>query len=76
MQETRLIKSGKFKDAQRANIKLAVKFMVENYRLNDNFIAASAFLTGNTRMQAVTAGANTVQVSVLLDEKLILLHLY
>ena len=29
-QETRLIKSGKFKDIQRANIKLAVKFMVEN----------------------------------------------
>ena len=32
-QETRLIKSGKFKDVQRANIKLAVKFMIENYNL-------------------------------------------
>lgn len=60
-QESRLIKSGKFKDAQRANIKLAVTFMLENYRLNDNFIAASAYLTGNKRLQAIDAGQNTVQ---------------
>jgi hypothetical protein len=32
-QETRLIKSGKFKDIQRANIKLAVKFILENVRV-------------------------------------------
>lgn len=60
-QESRLIKSGKFKDVQRANVKLAVKFMVENYRLNDNIIAASAYLTGNKRIQAVEAGQSTVQ---------------
>jgi len=60
-QEARLIKSGKFKDVQRANIKLAVKFMLENYRLNDNFIAASAFLTGTGRIRAVDAGQSTVQ---------------
>ena len=40
-QETRLIKSGKFKDAQRNNVKLAVKFMVENYNLADAFVQAS-----------------------------------
>ncbi len=60
-QETRLIKSGKFKDVQRANVKLAVKFMLDNYRLNDNFIAASAFLAGDRKIKAVDIGQNTVQ---------------
>ena len=60
-QESRLIKSGKFKDVQRANVKLAVKFMVENYRLNDNFIAASAYLTGDKRTKAGDIGQNVVQ---------------
>lgn len=60
-QETRLIKSGKFKDVQRANVKLAVKFMVDNYRLNDNFIAASAFLSGDRKIKAVDTGSNVVQ---------------
>lgn len=48
-QETRLIKSGQFKDVQRANIKLAVRFMVENYRLQDAFVSAAAYLDGNDR---------------------------
>ena len=60
-QETRLIKSGKFKDVQRANVKLAVRFMVDNYRLNDNFIAASAFLTGDKKIKAVDLGQTVVQ---------------
>lgn len=60
-QESRLIKSGKFKDVQRANIKLAVKFMLENYRLNDNFIAASTFLSGQGRIKAANAGTGVVQ---------------
>lgn len=60
-QETRLIKSGKFKDVQRANVKLAVKFMVDNYRLNDNFIAASAYLEGDKRLKAGDIGTNVVQ---------------
>ena len=60
-QETRLIKSGKFKDVQRANVKLAVKFMVDNYRLNDNFIAASAYLEGDKRLKAGDVGTNVVQ---------------
>ena len=48
-QESRVIKSGKFKDVQRANVKLAVRFMVENYRLADAFVAAAAYLDGNER---------------------------
>jgi hypothetical protein len=51
-QEIRLIKNGTFKDVQRANIKLAVKFMIENYRLNDAFVGASAYLDGNDRRVA------------------------
>lgn len=60
-QETRLIKSGKFKDLQRANVKLAVRFMLVNYRLNDNFIAASAFLTGDRKIKAADIGQSVVQ---------------
>ena len=61
-QETRLIKSGKFKDVQRANVKLAVKFMVENYRLGDAFVAASSYLDGNDRrVSANAAGQAAVQ---------------
>lgn len=60
-QETRLIRSGKFKDVQRANVKLAVKFMIENYKLNDAFLAASNYLENNKRMSAVNVGQNAVQ---------------
>jgi len=60
-QETRLIKSGRFKDVQRANVKLAVKFMAENYRLNDNFIAAGAYLVGDRKSKAFDVGTNVVQ---------------
>ncbi len=35
--------------------------MVDNYRLNDNFIAASAFLTGDRRVKAGDIGQNVVQ---------------
>jgi hypothetical protein len=60
-QESRLIKSGKFKDFQRANVKLAVKFMIENYKLNDAFLAASNYLDNNKRMAAVNTGQTAVQ---------------
>jgi hypothetical protein len=61
-QETRLIKNGTFKDVQRANIKLAARFMIENYRLADAFIAASAYLEGtDRRVQAGQVGQSAVQ---------------
>jgi hypothetical protein len=34
-QEERLIRSGQFKDLQRANIKAAVTMMLEHYQLDD-----------------------------------------
>lgn len=55
-QESRLIRSGKFKDLQRANVKLAVRFMLNNYKLGDNFVTAGSFLDSSKRIQAGEAG--------------------
>jgi len=62
-QEQRLITSGKFKDMQRANVKLAVKFMVQNYRLSDSVVGASTFLSGGNsqQMRAIDTGQMAVQ---------------
>jgi len=62
-QEQRLIKSGKFKDMQRANVKLAIKFMVQNYKLSDSVVAASTFLSGGNsqQMSAIDTGQMAVQ---------------
>lgn len=61
-QESRLINSGKFKDVQRANVKLAVKFILNNYRLSDTFIAAAAYLDNNSqRVSAGEVGQGAVQ---------------
>jgi hypothetical protein len=68
-QESRLIRSGKFKDVQRANIKLAVKFMVQNYRLADTFIAACTYLDGtDRRLEAGQVGQAVVQNLVTITE--------
>lgn len=62
LQEARLINSGKFKDVQRANVKLAIRFMLKNYRLADTFIAASAYLEDNNkRISAGEVGSSVVQ---------------
>lgn len=62
-QEQRLIKTGKFKDMQRANVKLAIKFMVQNYRLSDCVVGASSFLKGGNsqQMAAIDTGQMAVQ---------------
>lgn len=62
-QETRLINTGYFKDKQRANIKLAIRFMIENYRLNDAFVAAATYIDGSTstRIEAGQVGQRAVQ---------------
>lgn len=60
-QETRLIKTGKFKDVARGNVKLAVRFMLNNYRLSDNVIAASSYLKGQQQIQAGSDGQKAVQ---------------
>ena len=55
-QEMRPIKTGKFKDAARGNVKLAVRFMLNNYRLSDNVIAAASYLKGQQQIQAGADG--------------------
>jgi hypothetical protein len=60
-QESRLISTGKFKDIQRANVKLAIKFMINNYKLSDSVIAASSYLVGNARVSASGVGQSAVQ---------------
>ena len=69
-QERRLIQSGKFKDMQRANVKLAVKFMVQNYRLSDAVVGASAYLqSGNSAgLKALEVGQAGVQSLVTILE--------
>ena len=68
-QERRLIQSGKFKDMQRANVKLAVKFMVQNYRLSDAVVGASAYLqSGNSGLKALEVGQAGVQSLVTILE--------
>ena len=60
-QETRIINNKKFKDAQRANVKLAIKFILNNYKLSDSIIAASSYLSGNAKVQASGVGQSAVQ---------------
>lgn len=38
-----------------------MKFIVNNYKLSDNIIAASSYLAGNARVQASGVGQNAVQ---------------
>eukprot|EP00590_Aulacoseira_subarctica_P010862 CAMPEP_0172422448 /NCGR_PEP_ID=MMETSP1064-20121228/8593_1 /TAXON_ID=202472 /ORGANISM="Aulacoseira subarctica , Strain CCAP 1002/5" /LENGTH=235 /DNA_ID=CAMNT_0013163303 /DNA_START=190 /DNA_END=897 /DNA_ORIENTATION=- len=60
-QETRLIRTGKFKDVQRANVKLAIRYILNNYRLSDNFVQAASFLQGNRRYEAADVGQSATQ---------------
>ena len=60
-QETRIINSKTFKDSQRANVKLAVKFILNNYKLSDSVIAASSYLSGTAKFNASSAGQSAVQ---------------
>ena len=60
-QERRLIQSGKFKDKARQNVKLAVKFMIQNYQLSDSVVGASAYLSGSSQMRAIDVGQAAVQ---------------
>jgi len=62
-QERRLISTGKFKDVQRANVKLAIKFMIQNYRLADSVVGAAAYVGGGNSqsMKAIDVGQTAVQ---------------
>lgn len=57
-QETRLIKTGKFKELQRLNVKRAIGMMIENYDLRDRFVRASAYAPAD-RVSDATIYGNT-----------------
>jgi len=57
-QETRLIKTGKFKELQRLNVKRAIGMMIENYDLRDRFVRASAYAPAD-RISDATIYGNT-----------------
>lgn len=62
-QQERLVTTGKFKDTQRNNIKMALNMMLENYRLNDRIVAASAYVTPQANvLKASQAGTEAVEV--------------
>lgn len=62
-QEERLVSTGKFKDMQRNNIKMALNMMLENYRLADNIVVASGYVTPqDSVIRASQAGGEAVEV--------------
>jgi len=69
LQEARLITTGNFKDLQRNNIKMATRMMIENSKINDVIIKASAFTTDPTKVsEANEKGKAAVQdLTVILD---------
>lgn len=54
------MKTGKYKDLQRANIKLAVNLMLTNYQLLENVNKASVLARGRSQ-EAYTVGVSAVE---------------
>jgi len=62
LQESRLISGGRYKDVQRANVKLAIRFMINNYQLSDRIIASSNFISDfGKRQRATETGMSVVE---------------
>jgi len=57
-QETRLIRTGKFRELQRLDVKRAIGMMIENYDLRDRFVRASAYAPSD-RVSDATVYGNT-----------------
>lgn len=55
-QETRLIKTGKYKELQRLNIKRAVRFLLDNYELQQRFVNAASYAPRSRVVSAGSAG--------------------
>ena len=60
-QETRLIKTGLFKDKQRSGIKRAVTFMLDNSNLRDRFVTASAYVEQSQQQTAQSYAGTAVE---------------
>mmetsp|Transcript_62408 Transcript_62408/g.111185 ORF Transcript_62408/g.111185 Transcript_62408/m.111185 type:complete len:328 (-) Transcript_62408:700-1683(-) len=61
LQEIRLVNSGLYKDVQRANVKLAVRMMIDNYKLPERFENAASYVKDSgKRAQAAQLGTAIV----------------
>lgn len=61
-QQERLVSTGKFKDMQRNNIKMALNFMLDNYKLGDQIVVASAYASTDNVFKASQAGNEAIDV--------------
>ena len=74
-QETRLVRTGKYKELQRLNIKRAISFMLDNYELRDRFVRASAYAPADKQQPSLsyaqTAVESLVQILEYFPDKLV-----
>lgn len=63
-QEERLVKSGKFKDVQRNSIKMALKMMINHYKINDQVTEGSKWIKAAPQdtLKAQQYGADAVDI--------------
>lgn len=60
-QEARLVRTGKYRELQRLNIKRAIGMMIDNYDLRDRFVRASAAAPSSKLSQATEYANNAVE---------------
>mmetsp|Transcript_1712 Transcript_1712/g.3302 ORF Transcript_1712/g.3302 Transcript_1712/m.3302 type:complete len:157 (-) Transcript_1712:255-725(-) len=60
-QEARLIKTGKYRELQRLNVKRAVGMMIDNYDLSGRFVRASAVAPRDKANAAASFGNTAVE---------------
>merc|ERR1712039_245450 len=58
VQQERLVSSGKFKDMQRNNIRMALNMMTDNYKLADQVVTASGYVTNSANVMAASSAGN------------------
>jgi len=69
VQEERLVTTGKFKDLQRNNIRMALTMMVDNYRLGDQVVVASGYVENKNKvLQASNIGNEAVDALIVANE--------
>ena len=56
------MKTGKYKELQRLDIKRAIRFLLENYSLQDRFVTASAFASGASQQAALERGQRVTEI--------------
>lgn len=60
-QETRLVTTGKYKELQRLNIKRAVKFLLDNYELENRVARATQLIPAEQQSEALQFGNRAVE---------------